>query len=248
MYSPQSYGKLAGMQSDLIHLPDTNLSGEWRHDKARRRLIIICHGYQGTSSDPTIVTIAKRLNQRGHDTFTFDFSENIGGFDVKRQVEDIASVVKHFESYKEILIIGGSFAALPASIATIEIPAIKGLITLNGFFGRHNLSKQFLKPYVKFRIAALLVPKYRKILKYFKRNLCPDRITVPVLVIHSLADKHVHIKQSRKFYKQLPAPKQFVRLKSASHSIKSARDRQIVVAEIHKWITAKDSPDKLTTQ
>jgi esterase/lipase len=198
----------------------------------------VCHGYQGSSEDPTIIAITKGLNEKGYDTFTFDFSENTGGFDIEHQVGDVTQIVNHFKDYDELVLLAGSFAALTAAIAVIQLSSINRLITLNGFFGQRDVGQEHRSTYIKFRIAALIIPKYRKILNYYKSRLRPDMIAVPVLVVHSKVDEYVFIKQSQDFYRQVTSPKHFVELKSANHGITSQTDRQTVVSEIDKWLNA----------
>src|ERR1700731_822911 len=122
------------MQSETVNLPHNKFTGEWHHAKSRQQLIVICHGYQGSSEDPTIIAITDGLNKKGHDTFTFNFSANTGGFDIEHQVSDVTQIVNHFKDYDELILLAGSFAALTAAIATIQLPRINRLITLNGFF------------------------------------------------------------------------------------------------------------------
>jgi pimeloyl-ACP methyl ester carboxylesterase len=232
------------MQSKVDEVVKINkgLIGNWHHHTARKRLIIICHGYQGSGKSPTIATITNGLNRLGHDTFTFDFSRNIGGFDIEHQVKDIAQIVEYFNSYEEIILLAFSFAALTTAIATIHLSKVKGLTTVNGFFGRRYLRRKHFKSYAKFRIAALIIPKYRRILKYFQRELQPDRIKVPVLVIHSRADTYVYIKQSQIFYGLVTSPKHYVELETANHDVTSSADRQIVISHVHEWVTKLNEP------
>lgn len=227
------------MESKTIKLRHIELVGKWQYTKSRKQLIIVCHGYQGSSEDPTIIAITEGLNKKGYATFTFNFSENTGGFDIEHQVNDVMQIIDYFEEYRELILLANSFAALTAAIVTIKSSRISRLITLNGFFGKKDVGQDHRKTYVKFRVAALLIPTYRKILKYFKRELKPNRIKVPFLAIHSKVDEFVYIKQSRDFYKQVTAPKQFIELEEADHGITSSTDRQIVVSEIDKWLNAK---------
>lgn len=224
------------MQSETVKLANNTLTGEWHHANSHTQLIIVCHGYQGSSEDPTIVAITDGLNKKRYDTFTFNFSENTGGFDIEHQVGDVIQVVNHFKEYDELVLLAGSFAALTAAIATIQLSSINRLITLNGFFGQGDVGQEHHRTYIKFRIAALIVPKYRKILQYYKSRLRPDMITVPVLVIHSKVDKYVFIKQSQDFYRQIISPKHFVELDNANHGITAQKDRQTVVSQIDKWL------------
>ncbi|HEY1835837.1 MAG TPA: alpha/beta hydrolase [Candidatus Saccharimonadales bacterium] len=226
------------MQSKSINLVNGQLTGEWHYNDshAKKHLVILCHGYRSSHQNSTIVAISKGLNKRGHDTFTFNFSTNTGGFDIEHQVKDIAKLVEHFKGYGEIILLAGSFGALTAAIATLEIPKIKGLITLNGFFGHSQLGEDHRRNYIKFRIAALVIPKYRRIWRYFRHRVRPELIKVPVLVIHSEVDKYVFIRQSRDFYDKLKAPKQFIELQTANHGVTSSADRQRIISEIDKWL------------
>lgn len=224
------------MRSEIITLDYRQLTAEWHHGKPRERLIVVCHGYQGSSGDPTIVAITAGLNAASHDTVTFNFSKNTGSFDIEHQVQDVAHIVEFFRDYKEIILFAGSLGALTAAIATVQIAKVKGLITLNGFFGEGQLGQTHRKNYLKFRAAALVVPEYRRILKFYRRRLQPVLIEVPVLVIHSKADKYVYIAQSRNFYDQLTSPKQFVELKMANHGVTSPKDREKVITVINSWL------------
>jgi alpha-beta hydrolase superfamily lysophospholipase len=224
------------MKSESVELVNDHIRGEWCHANPREQLIIICHGFQSSGNDPTLMVIAQGLNKLGHDTFTFSFSENMAGFDVEHQVNDIVQVAKYFQSYKELILVAHSFAALTAAVAVKRLPKVQGLVTLSGFFGQSALGQEHLKNYLKFRVAALIIPKYRKILKYYKHELQPSKIKIPVLVVHSKVDKHVFIKQSTDFYEQLVGRKHFVELENAKHGILATMDRQKVVSEIDRWL------------
>ncbi len=224
------------MKSETISLSNDRLVGEWHHHKPATQLIIICHGFKDTSENPTLVAIANGLNKHGHDTFAFNFSKNTGGFDIKHQVQDIAKIVEHFNRYDQIVLLAASFGALTAAIATIQIPKVAKLITLNGFFGTGQLGDKHRKSYVKFRIAATALPKFRRILTYYKRELRPAEISVPTLVVHTQVDESVSIEQSRTFYEQLTATKHFITLKTANHGITAPADRDAVISKIDRWL------------
>ncbi len=224
------------MHSEVVKIVNNTIIGDWHHSDKCTQLLVICHGHNDSNENPTIIAIADGLNKKGHDTFTFNFSENIGGFDVEHQVEDISHVVNHFKEYEEIILVAASFSALPAAIAAYKVKNISGLITANGFFGQGALGAHHRKTYKKFRVVATVVPKYKKILKYYKSNLKPSKISIPVLVIHTKLDQYVHIKQSRDFYDKLVCPKQFFELQHANHGITDKVDRRKVVSAIDSWL------------
>lgn len=228
------------MHVSQVRLANGRITGELTQSKSTKLLFVLCHGYQDSRNNTTIVAVADMLNQNGYTTLTFNFSPNTGGIDIEQQVSDILYIVNHYKNnYAGIVLLAASFAALSASIATIKSPDIKGLITLSGFFGTGELGGRHRRIYLEFRAMALVSPTYRKIYHYFKRELRPARIKSPALVIHSQADTFVSIAQSQRFYAQLTGPKQFIILKHANHGITAPEDRQEVVQAIHDWVSTK---------
>jgi alpha-beta hydrolase superfamily lysophospholipase len=224
------------MQSEIIRLANGDLIGEWHHAKAKRQLIVVCHGYQGSGDSLAIVALASGLNKDNRDTFTFNFSKNMGGFDIEHQVKDVAKIIEHFESYEEIVLLGISFAALTASVAAIQMSKVDRLITINGFFGSGRLGKEHRGTFRKFRLASMVTPRYRKIWKYYKEKLQPAKLAIPVLVIHSKVDVVVPIEQSRHFFEQVSSPKEFKTLQTATHGLSSGNDVATVVETITTWL------------
>lgn len=225
------------MHVTQVRLRNGQITGELTEPKSTKLLFVICHGYQDSRKNATIVAIADMLNQMGYATLTFNFSPNTGGIDIAQQVSDILYIVNHYRnSFEDIILLAGSFAALGASVAAVKTTHIQGLVTLSGFFGTGELGGKHRRVYLEFRALALVSPKYRKIYHYFKRELRPELIKVPVLVIHSRADTFVSIAQSQRFYAQLTGPKQFFALKNANHGITATEDRQESVQAIHDWL------------
>ena len=223
------------MQSTDVTISE-QLKGEWRHNAGRERLIILCHGFQSSSENTTIVYMAAALNELGYDTFTFNLSPNTGGFDIEQQVHDIEQITDHFSEYKQLILLGCSFAALTTAIATVRLASVSKLITVNGFFGRGALGGEYRRAYLKFRIAAVALPTYRRIYRYYKRQLQPEKITVPVLTLHTRLDQQVFISQSMWFYGKLGDPKKFVEIAATNHGITDDTDRDEVVTLIDTWL------------
>lgn len=224
------------MKAQHIVIPTRSLQGELRHDGSKKQLIIICHGFGSSRGNPTLIAIANGLNAVGYSTFLFNFSKNVGGFDIEHQVQDIALVTEYFSDYDEYILLGHSFAALTTAIAAGQLAKIAKLITLNGFFGRAQLGDTYRNSYLKFRAAALLLPTYRKIFAYYSQELQPGSLPVPALVIHADTDTEVMISQSRWFYDRLTGRKHFVTLVGADHGVSSPADRLKVVQEISLFV------------
>jgi pimeloyl-ACP methyl ester carboxylesterase len=210
------------------------LSGELRKAPSDQ-LVVLCHGYKSSSRSPAVSAITSGLHEKGYATFAFDFPEG-SDVDVRRQVSDIADVLQHLDHYKRFILVATSYGALSASIAAINIARVSGLVTVNGFFGLGKLGKERRRTFRLFRLGSLVLPRYRKIWKYFKAELRPEALAVPVLVIHSQVDQQVFIEQSRYFFKNIASPKQFITLEHATHGLSGPGDVAVVVAAIDGWL------------
>ncbi|HSX09102.1 MAG TPA: alpha/beta fold hydrolase [Candidatus Saccharimonadales bacterium] len=214
------------------------INGILRNHNITQALIIICHGYASSYAHPALTAISTSLYERGRNVFSFNFSESAQTTALKNQVSDILSIISYFKEFKKFILMGGSFGALNASIATLESPKIKGLITVNGFFSTTHLGPNLLRIYLMFRSAALLPGIHKETWKYMKKMHQPERINVPVLVIHSQDDKDVSIKQSQLFYEHLTSPKTFRKLKHANHNLSDKKSIDEVVQTIDTWMTS----------
>jgi esterase/lipase len=210
------------------------LTGELRYKKPAKHLLVICHGYKSSPAHPGIVATTRGLNQKGHTTFTFHFS-GTNPLDLERQVQDIHTIAEYFASYDSITLIGGSFGALSSAMAS-NSPQIRGLVTVNGFFGSNKLGGQLYSTFATFQLLRRIHPKYRKIWHFFQSAFQPAQILVPTLVIHSIVDEAVLINQSKDFYTQLAGPKQFAELESANHDLTLPGNTDEVVAIIDGWL------------
>ncbi len=222
------------MHSETIKLARGTLTGQLCYKQPTERLIIVCHGYQSSSEHPSIVTITQALNNKGYSTFNFNFSDQ-GGLNVEQQVSDIILIAKHFNAYREIILMAGSFGALSASIAA-KSPRIKGLITINGFFGSGKLGRKHYPTFIIFKTLSLINPRHKKTWNFFKQEFQPTQITAPALIVHSKVDKIVPIIQSTDFFKKLTGSKQFVQLETADHHLTSDADISNIVTAVDEWL------------
>jgi alpha-beta hydrolase superfamily lysophospholipase len=185
---------------------------------------------------PAIKQISIDLYKFGHNIFSFNFSKSAQGIALEQQVSDINSIIEYFSGYSEIIVMGGSLGALCSAIATIQNRKVKGLASTNGFFGSYQLDKKAKKLYLLFRLAALFNTPQKQIWQYLKKEFKPEKITIPVLVIHSKADKVVSIKQSQQFYKRLQTKKEFHVLEKADHELTTGQSVKEVVKIIDTWL------------
>lgn len=142
-------------------------------------------------------------------------------------------------------LIGASFGALSSAIASTS-SRIRGLVTVNGFFGQSKLGRQLYATFATFQILRRVHPKYRNVWGFFQRSFRPSHIQVPTLVIHSIVDSTVSISQSQDFYRQLRGPKQFAELESADHELTLPGNAEETVAIIDSWLRKTVSSVQVT--
>ena len=205
----------------------------------KKKLIIICNGYNSTKEFSSIKLLAEGLNKKGYDVFRFDFSGTgeSGGpkkIFIKQQVDDLDSVVNYFKNYKDIIIFGGSLGALSAAIVSVKNPRVSYLITVNGFFGSYEVGKKVRKIYFLYRLASLLKREFKNDYKFFKDSLIPEKIKAPVLVIYTKNDDVVSPIQSERFYSKLTSSKnkKLLPLQLIKHNLTGKDDVNKVVSSI----------------
>ena len=213
--------------------------GELRQKHPTKRLLIICNGLRASVDHPTTKAISEGLYEKGHAVVTFNFSDT-RGTNIQQQVTDILQLIQHFKSYESVVLLGASFGALSSSIAAIQSSKVKGLVTVNGFFGLPHLGLFRLLQYLIFKIQ-MHVGRGKKIWQFFTNEFQVQKITCPVLVIHSKADKDVFIRQSAYFYAQLLAPKEFYTLKTSDHNLQPGNEINATVEAINTWLLKNSS-------
>jgi hypothetical protein len=212
------------------------ISGELRQKQPSKQLLVICHGYKSSRDQPAQKAIAQQLYKKGHAVFTFNFSDDKTGLNLPQQVRDIEATIAHFKNYPEIILLAGSFGALSTSIAAATAPKIKSLVTLNGFFGKAQLGGEARRNFIAFRLLKLVKPQFRAIWRFYKEQFRPDKIGVPVLVIHSKVDQVIPMAQSQDFFAALPGKKQFSELERSDHEILVGDEIGSIVQIIDDWI------------
>ena len=145
------------------------------------------------------------------------------------------SVVNFFKYFEEIILLGGSLGALSASIVAIANKKVTRLITVNGFFGDSDLGKKVKKTYFLYRLASLIRSDFRKDYNFFKNNLIPEKINIPVSVIYTKTDDVVKPTQSERFYSKLSLTKnkRLIPLQLKKHNLTGKGDVDKVVSSIN---------------
>lgn len=211
------------------------LQGTLYKGRSSKSLLLVCHGYRSSRRHPALVAIVDGLNQKGYTTFTFNFS--VGSeLDLQRQADDIQDIVDHFEIYDEIILLAGSFGALVCTMAIRKPSRVKGLVTVNGFFGSAKLGRKYRQTYKTYKLFSLLSPRHRKLWHDYKTGFKPQDISIPVLAIHSKSDEVVSYEQSEDFIQKVTGPHELELLDEIDHHITSPKAVRKVVSLIDTWL------------
>jgi alpha/beta superfamily hydrolase len=204
------------------------------------QMIIICHGYASSKDEPTLKLVAGLLQQQGFSTCRFDFSgsgesEGNKSLSLKQQVKDLQAVISHFSKYKHIYLIGGSLGALPVCICS-SLNHIRGVITINGYFGGKIKLPKFRRSYYTLHILKWFVPRIRREFNYYKQMIRPDLIRKPMLMLVSPGDEVLDAQQSIRWYEMLTVTKKIAFLPQADHGVNRKTDAVLAVRTITRWI------------
>jgi len=208
--------------------------------KSNTTLMVICHGVGGSKDFPSIKKLADALWVKGFSVFRFDFSgvgESDGFFitTIDQEVQDVGAVLNYFRAYKKIVLIGGSLGALSATLAALQYSNVFALITINGFFGSPSLDIRHKVLFYTWRLLARVLPIFHQDNLLVTRDLQPENISVPVLVICTNQDRVVDYHQSVDFYDQLKTKKKLAILPLEKHNLRGRNDVALVTNVIFNW-------------
>jgi uncharacterized protein len=202
--------------------------------------VIVTHGFLTNKYHPALTTITSDLIGAGYSTFRFDFtgcgeSEGRWSFSVKQQVEDIKKVVEHFARYREVVLVGGSYSALPAAIAAYSTPKIVTLVNVNGFYGLPPKDAVLRLIHLGLRFGARFWRRLQVEFEYVEEMFKPDKIKIPVLLLCSSMDEVIDSHDSEAFYLALQTKKKLVRLDNGDHEITQPELLKQAVATFKSW-------------
>jgi esterase/lipase len=212
-------------------------------------LVIICHGFTANKDIQGIKNIANLLGKSGYSSFRFDFSGNgsSGGdkiLSLNQQVEDLFTVIKYFQNYKHLVLVGHSLGILPVCICSPKTK-IDSVISINGFFDGGIKSAQFKRTYMTLKILQWFEPRIKKEMSLFEQQFHPEMIRKPMLVIYTPNDEILDYHQSEKWFNQLKCEKTIFELPLSDHGLNKLKDAEMSVKSIIKWIkTGYDTSEK----
>jgi len=174
------------------------------HDNPHSDFVLFCHGNSGTIDDRGyIVELTQIMNLN---LLIFDyrgFGRSKGSMNEKTVLEDVTAVYKHLINYdvppKKLTVWGESLGGSPAVYISKNFTC-KKLVLMSAFASLRDVAIYADIPdYLRGGLTALLL--------HSKKNL-PNKtwisdVKVPVMIIHSVEDQMVHIKNAKMLYEAI---------------------------------------------
>ena len=127
------------------------------------------------------------------------------------------------------MLYGISHGGSAVAVATTIYQEVHGLILVNAAFNIWQTNPSVL-------LFSFLSRIHRESLRYLKKNLKPEKITVPVLIIYGEKDNIVWPIQSLNFYKKLQTIKELFMIPGGDHAL---ADKKYLpyTANVTDWIS-----------
>lgn len=193
---------------------------------SKDKVVLICHGIRGDKNERgSFTALAKEIQNKGYSTLRIDFRAHgqSTGIDyemtISKEIEDVESVLDFLESkgYKEIIVLGASFGASIVSLVDYsKFDKVKALVLWYGALDNYDVLRTdnflsernkeiairdgFYKSYNKAgKLFRFGVPLFEEINQYKPRENI-QRINLPKLFVHGLADETVPYEVSVKLH------------------------------------------------
>ncbi|MEM5766558.1 MAG: alpha/beta fold hydrolase [Candidatus Aenigmatarchaeota archaeon] len=220
------------------------------HKSKSKSGVIICHGLARNRCENLYVSIANYLEKENFNVLRFDFrgfGESEGKsefFDHFTEVEDIEASISFLnkKGIRKIGLVAHSHAAIISIMAAFQDKRINTIVCWNGafrplkFWSKTEIKEIEKKGYIYYRgikFGKRLYQKAREIepLKYF------TKITIPVLLIHSIADKNVPVEESVFTYSHLKkyTKVKFKKIRTGDHFLTDPKVRKRVFKITADW-------------
>lgn len=175
----------------------------------------------------------------GFALFLFDFtgfgeSEGQGMFNHRQRVADIGSVLKQFKGkYKKIILCGISAGTICASIAATKYKELTKLYLVNGYY---DLLLTYPKFYLQTILGYLFSHEIRTETWYAWKNVYPEKIKIPTLVVAGSKDQIVNPKQSIHFYNKLTCKKELIVVPDGDHGLMDKKYIPEYFPRVKNWL------------
>lgn len=226
------------MTSDLSIPFDqqTYIKGTLHSPSQSDTLVIICHGYTDTKDALGIKKLAKFISPR-YDVFRFTFSDTVPH--LPTQSKNIQTLLDFFiQKYKKVYVVGHSLGGLSTLLSASQIKHCDGFILINPLIDiRKHVSWKYRKILLLGLLSYPFVKKMRENVDFYFKNLRPETITIPTLVIVAKNDNILDPNHGIELYMSLgKIHKDLVIGPGLTHGLDTDENITFIATTIINWI------------
>ncbi len=229
----------------ILHRPDRSKAAS---------AVILCHGMESSKESEKLVTLSRRLSERGIIALRFDFAgsgESEGKFEeitYSGEVEDLRAAYEVVMKYrpKKIGVLGSSMGGTVGLLFAAQEQNIAALVTIAAPVHPERFSERLSTPeetrqwrargFTRYHGHRLNVSLLRD-LEVLDVPKAARKISCPVLVIHGDKDDIVPVKEGRELFAALAGPKRLCIIEGSGHRLTEPAHLQKALAESIDWLT-----------
>jgi len=229
----------------ILHHPVTNQPAA---------AVILCHGMESSKESEKLVTLSRRLSERGILALRFDFAgsgESEGKFEEMTyggEVEDLRAAYDFVLRYKpkKIGVLGSSMGGTVALLFAAEEKNVAALVTIAAPVHPERFSVRLSTPEEtrQWRAQGFIEYHGRRLNVSLLHDLevldvpkAARKISCPVLVIHGDKDDAVPVEEGHELFAELAAPKRLCIIEGSGHRLTEPAHLQKALAESIDWLT-----------
>ena len=216
--------------------------------------VILCHGMESSKESEKLVTLSRRLSERGILALRFDFAGS-GGSEGKfeemtysGEVEDLRAAYDFVLRYKpkKIGVLGSSMGGTVALLFAAEEKNVAALVTIAAPVHPERFSERLSTPEEtrQWRTRGFIEYHGRRLNVSLLHDLevldvpkAARKISCPVLVIHGDQDDIVPVEEGHELFAALAGPKRLCIIEGSGHRLTEPAYLQKALAESIDWLT-----------
>lgn len=221
-----------------------------------RAYALFAHCFTCSKDVAAASRISRALSERGIAVLRFDFTglgNSDGDFantDFSSNIQDLIAAADHLHRNYEAptLLIGHSLGGAAVLAAGLEIPGIKGVVTIAAPSDPLHVTHLFKnkipeiegKGFVEVNLAGRSFTIKKRFLDDVREQKLLERLALSrqaFLIMHSPVDKTVSVDHARNIFEAVKHPKSFVSLYPADHMLSKKDDSMFVAEIVSAWAT-----------
>jgi pimeloyl-ACP methyl ester carboxylesterase len=214
-----------------------------------KKLLVLVHGLTGFKNEHIFYNGAAFFAKKGFDVFRFDFysggrdSRKLSKSTLRSHASDLNRVVRHFDNYEKIFLVGHSLGGLTVLLA--DLNNVRGIVLwdpsggldgkLTGILNYCRYIKSIQIYILDWGVETVIG---RRMYEEWKHTPSPreimEGVNVPIEIIN--AGKGVLKRVGGEYFKWAKKPKRLVVIKNAGHTFDEEGSEKKLFGETFNWI------------